>query len=312
MTKQVIINIVYSPQTGAAKKVFENDKGQIWRNATYDKNKINIGMGWYSIRNPRPSDSIWVVEPYCVLERDYDPKFVNKFKHIFTWATKAFPNEALKDKVVSIHHPTYHTFQSTDALSKNWTSWSERSNEIVFMANNKSSKHHSELYSLRLQLADMLHAKSNFKVSWYGEIPIKRPYFRGKAKSKQDILTKVKFSVCTENSYDPIYTHGYFSEKMPDVWKAGAIPIYMGCYNIDEYKFPDHSYIDLRTYVKKTGKQFKINESALLSRLDGFTEQRYNNFILDIKGQILKPNKLQKIASFDLAYEKIIDTIHND
>ncbi|HDZ14949.1 hypothetical protein LCGC14_0413700 [marine sediment metagenome] len=310
MPNKAIINIVYSPQTGPVTKVFENEKGEIWRSPKYDPNKINIGMGWYSIRKPKPHDSIWVVEPYCVLDRDYDPKFVSKFKYIFSWATKAFPKS--KNKVVAMNHPSYHHFPSAEKLAESWVEWNKKTDEIVFVANNKSSRHHSELYSLRLQLADLLHKKSKYKVSWYGQMPIKRPYFRGNAKSKHDVLRKAKFSICTENSHDPIYTHGYFTEKLPDVWRAGTIPIYMGCYNIDDHKFPKHSYIDLRDYVQKTGRKFRINEKGLIGRIEGFTEERYKNWVGDIRGQIFRTQKLQQLSSFKVGYEKIINKFHSD
>lgn len=312
MTSRAIVNIIYAPQQKPPHKMFENENGELWRGASYDKKKINVGMGWYSLKNPKPYDSIWVMEPYCVLEKDYDYRFVNNFQYIFTWATKAFTHDKLQNKIVQTNHPSYHQFPSMEHLTKNWVEWKQKKNEIVFIANNKSSGHHSELYSLRLQLADLLHKKSKFEVSWYAQIPIKRPYFKGWAKSKADAIGRAKFSVCTENSYDQIYTHGYFTEKMPDVWKAGTIPIYMGCYNIDDFGFPNNSYIDLRNYVRKDGKKFVINEKALISRIENFSEPQYIHWANAVKHHILKPQKIKQIASFDTAYETIVNKFHKD
>lgn len=305
---KAIVNIVYTPQTDAPHKVYENEKGEIWRSGKYDFNKINIGMGWYSIRKPKPIDGIWVVEPFCILERDYDKIFLKGFRNIYTWAVKAF-DPGLQQKIVEMNHPTYHHFSELGELEKHWVKWSDKEDEIIFVANNKSSQHHSELYSLRLQLADMFDKKSKFKVSWYGQIPIKRPYYRGTVDNKRDVVAKAKFSVCTENSYDPIYTHGYFTEKLPDVWMAGTVPLYMGCYNVDDFDFPEHSYIDLRKYVKKSGKKFKVDEKTLIDRIENFSEERYNNWLDDVR-EVLKPEKLKKLSSYDLAYEKIIEKCH--
>jgi hypothetical protein len=313
MTSQkAIVNIVYSPQKDAPHKVYENDKGEIWRSGKRDNSKINVGMGWYSIKNPNPSDSILVVEPYCVLEKDYQPSFVAKFKHIFTWATKAFSNKYLVDKVVQINHPCFHNYPNIDSISGNWKLWDKRQNEIVFVANNKSSRHHSELYSLRVQLADLLHGKSKYNVSWYGQIPLKKPYYKGMADDKQKILGNAKFSICTENSYDHIYTHGYFTEKMPEVWFSGAIPIYMGCHNIDDFKFPDHSYIDLRNYVKKQGKHFIIQDEALIRRIEDFDKAKYEEWKVRVKNNILKKPTLKETTSFVKTYDIIIDTLHTE
>jgi len=305
MGEKVIINIVYAPQPGPPVKIFENEKGEIWNSKKRDPSKINIGMGWYSINpNPHDRDSILVVEPYCVLQKDYTPSFLKDFRYIFTWAVKGF-KPSVKGKVVEINHPTYHNIPTV--IGNDWLPWDQRANEIVIIANNKSSKHHSELYSLRLQMADVLDAASTFKVSWYGQIPIKRSYYRGRIEDKQKVLGKVKFSLCTENSYDPIYTHNYFTEKMPDVWEAGAVPIYMGCFNIDDFGIFDHSYIDLRTYIEKRGKGWLIKKKPLLDRIEHYDKNRHAEYLVNLKN-LYKSDKIYNAHSYERAYMKIIDT----
>jgi len=301
------INIVYAPGTGAPSKVFENELGEIWNNNKRDPNKINIGMGWYSIRDPKPGESILVVEPYCVLERDYESKYVGGFDHIFTWASKAF-NSKLREKVIEIPHPTYHQIPGPGITDK-WPEWSKRKNKIIFVANNKTSQHHSELYSFRLLLADMLHAQSKFKVEWYGQIPIKRDYYKGKAKNKQTLLESSKFSVCTENSYDPVFTHNYFTEKMPDVWKTGAVPIYFGCHNVNDFGLAKESYIDLREYCRKEGKDWIINKPKLLSKLEDFSAQDHQNYVNTVKNDILGTKKFYDLTSNEKTYKIILETV---
>jgi hypothetical protein len=306
--EKVKINIVYSPQDGPPSKIYENDKAEIWNSKTRDPNRLNVGMGWYSIRDPNPEDSILVVEPYCVLDRDYELGFVKKFKHIFTWATNAFKHPSITNKVVHINHPTYHHPPSPN-ISETWSGWGQRNNEIIFVANNKSSKHHSELYSFRLILADILNVNSSFKVSWYGQMPIKRNYYRGRLDDKMATLRKTKFSVCTENSYDPSYTHNYFTEKMPDVWKAGSVPIYFGCHNIDEFGFFDGSYIDLRKYSRKDKNRWIIDKPRLIQKIEQFSEQDYNSYIQRLDNEIFKSGKFEKHTSYTNVYEKIIATL---
>ena len=282
MDKKIEINIVYSPATDPQHKVFENEHGIIFHDKNYDPDKINIGMGWYSIRNPNSKDSILVVEPYCVLQRDYEINFVKKFKHIFTWATEAMTGPTIKNKVVPINHPTYLNIQSIKSYAENWPSWDQRKNEIVIIANNKSSEHYSELYSLRICLADMLHDASSYEVSWYGQISLNRPYYKGPVQDKEDILKKAKFSICTENSYDNVFTHNYFTEKMPDVWRAGSVPIYMGCFNIDDMGTLDGCYIDLRPLVEKHEKSWKVNKTLLNNKIVNYTEEQYKNYIKNL------------------------------
>lgn len=306
--KKIEINIVYSPAKEPQHKVFENEYGTIWHSKDRDPNKINVGMGWYSIQKPSPDDCILVVEPYCILERDYDVSFIKQFKHIFTWATNAMTHSDIVKKVVPINHPTYHNIPNLRAHSKNWTPWDKRANEIVIIANNKSSKHHSELYSLRVYLADVLNEFSQYKVSWYGQIPLKRPYYRGMVQNKQDILNSVKFSICTENSYDPIYTHNYFTEKMPDVWMTGAVPIYMGCFNIDNIVTSD-CYIDLRNLVQKHGQSWRVNKQILNNKIIGMDNDKYIRYVDLLFTNVDDTGLFKKHHSFNNVYEKIIDTL---
>lgn len=312
MTDKIEVNIVYGPGSGPPKQMYENERGVIWLSNKRDPNKFNIGMGWYSIKDPNPGDSILVVEPYCVLQRDYDINFVKQFKYIFTWATNAMTRGAITNKVVPINHPTYHNIPDLSERSGKWTPWNERANEIVIIANNKSSEHHTELYSLRVHLADMLDAFSSYKVSWYGQIPLKRPYYRGTIQDKQAVLSKVKFSICTENSYDKKYTHNYFTEKMPDVWKAGAVPIYIGCFNINDMGALNGCYIDLRPLIEKAGKSWKVNKQALNDRIVNFNEQNYADYKTNLNDHVVGTGLLEKYHSYPKVYETIIDTFYKE
>lgn len=307
MSNKKIINIVYAPGKDSPKKMFENKKGEIWNSNKYDPKKINIGMGWYSIKDPKPQDSILVVEPISILERDYSPNFAGKFKYIFTWASKAFTNEVFKNKIIEITHPTYHNSPNLDNIKSKWLPWDQRENKIIFVANNKSSQHYSELYSFRLILADILHEYSSFQVEWYGQIPIKKDYYKGDLDNKQQLLNKVKFSVCTENSYDSIYTHNYFTEKMPDVWQSGSIPIYFGCFNIDDFNLPKNSYIDLRNYCKKENGKWIIKKEELINKIETFSNENYNSYLKDLENDIFKSGKFDKLTSFEDTYKKIIN-----
>lgn len=311
MTKKHAINIVYSPQTGDSHKIFENHKAEIWHSKNKIDDMINVGMGWYSIRKPSPNDSIIVIEPFCILPRDYDPAFVAGFRYIFTWATKAFTSPKIRKKVVKINHPSCKDIVNKKSFGKDWTPWKDRLDEIVFIANNKTSKDSSELYSLRVKLADYLYKNSTMTVSWYGQIPLNKPYFKGSIKNKYEILNKVKFSVCCENSYHPIYTTNYLTEKMPEVWNAGAVPIYMGCYNIDMFGFPKNSYIDLRNFVKMSNHphKYNINFPLLMQAISSFSNYEYNLYVSNIKNNVLVPNKLFKIISYDRMYNTLISTL---
>jgi hypothetical protein len=312
MKNFVDINIVYSPHKNEPVCVFNCPVGKIQISSKYDEKRVNVGMGWYSLRNPKPKDSLMVVEPYCVLPKDYEFEFCSKFKHIFSWASKVFTKFRLQNKLVEINLASCKgTGTGILDINKNM-SWENRANEIIFVANNKKSDHFSELYTLRTQLADILHEKSKFKVKWYGQIPLNKPYYIGEIKNKMEVLRRAKFSVCCENSYDSDFTHNYFTEKLPEVWFSGATPLYMGCYNINDFNFPAQSYMDLRKYVTKNKKKIQINEDLLLKDLDSFTPENYSEYLHLVKNEVLNNNKVFNIISYHRVYNKMVQTFLKD
>jgi len=310
VNNRVNLNIVYAPQPGPDRKIFENEHGEIWHSKKKHPQKINIGMGWYSIRDPKPGDNILVLEPFCVLPKDYNIPFLKRFKYIFTWATKAITNHRIKKRVIEINHPSCLGIER-EKVGKGWVPWKQRKNEIVFIANNKSSTHNSELYSLRLQLADFLSKQqSKYKISWYGHFKLKRPYYKGPIRSKHDILRQVKFSICTENCYHPAYSFNYFTEKLPEVWKGGAVPLYMGCYNIDAFSFPSQSYIDLRNFTKRDGKEYNILGPKLMERIKSYSENEYERYLQKLKNKIMIPQALYHHISYKRMWRTMINTFY--
>lgn len=302
------INIVYSPQKNPAHSVFKNAGGEIVMSPTYDPNKHNVGMGWYSLRNPNPNDSLFVMEPYCILPKDYDLRFCTKFKYIFTWASKAFKHLGMGQKIIEINHPSCKGV-GPNILNPNTNKpWNKRQDEIVIIANNKHSEHYSEIYTLRTMLADFFHDHSKYQVSWYGQIPLNRPYYKGKIDHKLEPLRSAKFSICSENSYDKIFTHNYFTEKLPECWFGGAVPLYMGCFNIDDFKFPEKSYIDLRQYVNKDKKKLHIEFEKLLAKMESIDDSQYREHIHLVKNKVLVNTKLFSIISYQRVYNKMIQT----
>lgn len=321
--KKVKVNLIYSPQgCDGTEPRFANDQGELWMHGAYKEGWNNVGMSFYSCPGDYPNVaypdmSIYVIEPRAVIgsERDYNLKYLDKFKYVFTWATKAFENTRISNKLIHLHHPSCLGIDENiyENRKKEWMSWQDRKNEIIFIANNKTSNHNSELYSLRLNLADWLHANlKEYQVAWYSQIPVNRPYYRGKIEGdKFDILKNVKFTVCTENCYDPIFSHNYFTEKLPEAWFGGAVPLYMGCYNINDFGFDKQSYIDLRKYVYKTSSYTQIKFDKLKDRIIRFDQNNYNELVKAIDYNI-KERKLFDLISEYKVLEKMIKTFHDE
>lgn len=91
------------------------------------------------------------------------------------------------------------------------------------------------------------------------------PSYRGKVKSKRQILLNTKYSICFENVRD---YPGYITEKIFDSFFAGCVPVYWGASNISDY-IPDECYIDFRKFSS-------INE--LYTYLKSINKKLYNEY----------------------------------
>lgn len=295
----VEINLVYLPQKGI-EKIYEDEDGVIFRSKNKDSNKINIALGHLAIRKPSGKDSILCLEPRCVTPLDYK-KEINNYYKVFSWCEPAM-SFLPKNKFHIINHPSWVNPPLLKDLVR--PKWNERSG-FVIISNNKTSNHFSQIYDIRIKIADYLYSKK-VDISWFGQDSLDRPYYKGPVKDKLEVLRNAKFCICPENCYDQIYSHGYFSEKMPDAWFGGCVPIYMGCYNINDFKFPKESYIDLREFVDKTHSKTKIWYSKLFDKISSYNEYDYIKMFYASNEIMNRENGLYYIISNTRAYKNII------
>jgi hypothetical protein len=279
------LNIIYSHADESYS--FKHRLGFTVTQSTQRKlDAINVHMGRW--QDPQPQDSILILEPYIISARDYDAQFLAQFKNVFGWCRSLLgqlPN------FTPVLHPSFAAKHLPHTPP-----WNQRRNEIAIINSNKSSSHRSELYSYRIALADFLHRaycqnKSPYAVKWYGEIAIDRPYYIGKVETKDEILRAVKFNLCTENCYHELFSHDYLTEKLPDSFKSGSVPLYLGAHNIDRY-FKSNLYIDLRNQTHE----------QILSRLLSYTEEDYQRQREPLTRAY---NFLARKMSFPYLYEQI-------
>jgi hypothetical protein len=65
-----------------------------------------------------------------------------------------------------------------------------------------------------------------------------------------DILVDYKYYLCFENSYNPLWSWDWITERIYNAFLCRSVPIYWGCYNIEE-RIPTRFYIDFRKCVDK-------------------------------------------------------------
>ena len=301
------LNLIYPAHQGEPVFKYKNELGTIWMSNSKRAGFHNISLSWHGLQHPaEQEDSIFVLEPRCVHEVDYNIDYLKKMKFVFTWSN-AFDESEIKHKVIKTNHPNIHGEHSGDYYVSRWKSWSERKSKIAIVANKKTGQHDSELYPLRFALADYLHKYIN--VDWYCRGDIGRKYWKGPVDDKIALLNNYKFTICSENSYDSVFSQNYFTEKMMHAWMAGCVPIYMGCYNIDDL-FPSSSYIDLRTYVIKNGRNVQIDYRSLINRLAHMNEEHYKAMMEPVKEFMNRKDGLFHVCSWERVYETMLKTFN--
>ena len=267
------INIVYdalpTPQIQ-----YEGPEGTVWYSNKRNDNYHNIYMS--ACHNPNPDDSYMMMEPIVAAPWQYNINYLSKFRKVFGCFNRAFVGTAINDKYIPINYGTEINQVDADQLRSTWLPWNQRRPGIVIMAGDKSSKHHASIYALRLMIADFFY-KSKLEVAWYGPSNCNRPYYKGYIKNKIAKINEYQFHLCNENTYDEIYSYNYLTEKLPQGIYGGAVPLYIGCYNIDELA-PPHSFFDLRSFVKYEHKTLNLLRQPLLRTIMSFNKNNFEQY----------------------------------
>jgi hypothetical protein len=107
--------------------------------------------------------------------------------------------------------------------------------------------------------------------------------YKGIVGSKFETMKKYKFAIAYENVKDD---DGYITEKIFDVFIAGAVPIYLGSRNITEY-IPNNCFIDRR--------KFKSNDEVYLY-ISKMSDKDYLEYLINIE-QYINSKQAEQFSS---------------
>ncbi len=228
-----------------------------------------------------------LMESDIIRPGDFNPERHANFTKVFTWSDRLVESDPRKyiKRNYSFCFPSVLNFTEKP-----------REKLCTMIAGNKISYAPTELYSNRLEAIkwfeenrpedfdlygiawNRLYIKSRYKLM---RIPnsfksldrilySRRPSFRGAVKTKKEILSQYRFSICYENCA----SLGYISEKIFDCFFAGCVPIYLGAPNIASY-IPHQAFID-RSNFKSNSDLYKY-----ISEMSQIEYDMYQNAIID-------------------------------
>lgn len=201
--------------------------------------------------SPSKDKSIFLLECASVAPQNYISEHLEKYKKIYTWNGILYDEYKKKGyNVIKIpNFPLFDNFYSLD----NFVQYEDKINGICLICRYRQDQRFDfDISGKRIKVFESL---IDIIKDCYGKNPYCGEYYKGvigegkgtypSSKEKLDVLNKYKFNLCFENCYHEIWSWDYITEKITDCFKAKCIPIYWGCYNIQE-RIPDDLYIDYR------------------------------------------------------------------
>ena len=193
-------------------------------------------------------DVLLMLEPHTVLPGQYSEDVYAHFDNVFTFVPSISERGG---KFQHLYLPAYGQPDATGALREVPTGCFDagpRRHAIVMVHGNKASSQPGEQYTARREFAEWFAAHGKTPMEVYG-----RPGFpdlanyHGEAGDKHQVLAQYRFALAMDNTWDPIWSAGYFTREVLDALYCGCIPIVKGCYDIERY-LPADCYIDLRQF----------------------------------------------------------------
>jgi len=86
------------------------------------------------------------------------------------------------------------------------------------------------------------------------------------------LMAGAKFVFAVENTYHPVYSINYLTEKIWHAFFSYSVPIYFGCYNVESL-LPPGTFIDLRKYISDFSRAFDFCEKMPDSEYQGYLDR---------------------------------------
>jgi hypothetical protein len=196
---------------------------------------------------------LFQLEPGNVLPEQWDPSVLAQFDSVISWNSKF---EEMYGHLFPIYHVGGCTFFNDYFKCVNHIPYEEKINGIVCI---------NKLYSVPDNRAGHIVQERERVMCGLGIEPMVKHVFsphpwggdcyQGPTEVYQPghstLLTftnKYKFRLCFESIYDEYWSWDFMTERIFDCFKAKTIPIYWGCYNIEEH-VPTELFIDFRQFV---------------------------------------------------------------
>jgi hypothetical protein len=233
-------------------------------------------------------------ECFSIHPSNYDISLMKQYKGVLTWNTKYY-NELVQNNIMAYKINGFPRFDDHYKL-EHYVTYDYKINGVVLICRHRDS-YGMDISGERLRVLNQL--KSNhIKCHTYGKTPYGDTMYQGvignnvadtlpSSYAKLKKLNEYKYSLCFENCYHEKWSYDYITEKIFDCFKAKTIPIYYGCFNIENYISPK-LFIDYR----------KFNITSLSQYLNRMSKQEYID-MTEAAFEFEQTCRLGKLYDFD-------------
>jgi len=294
-----LINYVYAHTRANGFAMHKDNTTIVWSQAPIENCDLYAFQDAFSFTGRQPGINVLLMqEPVVVLPGQYDEQVFDHFDYVLTSLDSLAEKSS---KIKKIRHSVFDGPLDQKTLKRIDTGYrvplEEKENAICMISGNKASHVPGELYSKRVEIAAWFHANAGMRFDVYGRPPFPQlPNYLGELNphaQKFVTLARYRYSLCFENVYDPFWSKGYLTEKLPHCLMCGTVPIYMGCANIEEY-VPPECFIDYRRF-QDTGE--------LAAFLEGLSDANYRTYLDNVDAWVRAGNL--ESFSFHHAYDQL-------
>lgn len=216
-------------------------------------------------------DWLFALEGYITIPQNYDPNVINKYKGLITHNRKFAEAHPELNIVLTNGYANFHNYYRLD----NHKSYEERIDGVCSLHNIYTYARNSEGEIVHKRPEFIKMVPSDIKHT-YGPVPWGNDY-KGKISGADHpnhienlkVINNYKFVLSLESTYHPMWSYDWITCRLFNAIKAKTIPIYYGCFNIEEH-VPSEFYIDFRKYVNNDIKGLK-------KEMDSYTKQKFED-----------------------------------
>jgi len=217
--------------------------------------------------------SLLQLETANIIPSNYYMENVKQYKKVYTWNSKLHKEYQNMD-IESILLPNFPLFDNYSNL-ETFIPFEDRINGICLICRFSQKVVDFDLVGKRIEVFESFKKLTKHT---YGKIPYLEEHYKGvigseeketypSSLAKLKKLNEYKFNLCFENAYHELWSWDYVTEKITDCFKAKTVPVYYGCYNIEE-RIPPELYVDYRKFP---------SDSALEEHLVNMTKDEFES-----------------------------------